>query len=100
MRKKAEQLTEILGRIVPRLKPRHHRAQERLWKAWKLVVGEEKAEHTRVTGLRRGCLHVEVESSALLQELTAMDKADLKAAMQEKVEGLFLVDIKLKLAKD
>jgi predicted nucleic acid-binding Zn ribbon protein len=100
MKIKAKELTELLSRIVPRMTPRHQSAHQRLWEAWRSAVGEEKAGRTRVTGLRRGRLYVEVESSALLQELTIMDKADIKARMQEEIEGLFLTEITLKLAKD
>ncbi len=100
MKIKAKELTELLGRIVPRMKPKHQGAQQKLWEAWRSAVGKEKANHTRITGLRRGRLYVEVESSALLQELTIMNKANIKVVMQEKVEGLFLTEIMLKLAKD
>ncbi len=100
MKMKTKELTELLGRIVPRMKPRHQNAHQKLWEAWSSAVGEEKASRTRVTGLRRGRLHIEVESSALLQELTVMNKADIKAKMQEEIEGLFLAEITLKLAKD
>ncbi len=100
MKMKTKELTELLSRIVPRVKPRHQSAHQKLWEAWKSAVGEEKANRTRVTGLRRGRLYIEVESSALLQELTVMNKADIKTRMQEKIEGLFLTEITLKLAKD
>ena len=100
MKMKTKELAELLGRIVPRMKPRHQSAYQKLWEAWRSAVGEEKANRTRVTGLRRGRLHIEVESSALLQELTVMNKADIKVRMQEKIEGLFLTEITLKLAKD
>ncbi|MHC4198092.1 MAG: DciA family protein [Planctomycetota bacterium] len=99
MKIKAKELAEVLDRIVTRMKPKHQGAQQKLWEAWKSAVGEEKANHTRVIGLRRGQLYVEVESSALLQELTVMNKANIKARMQEKMEGLFLTEIMLKLAK-
>ncbi|MFQ5956647.1 MAG: DUF721 domain-containing protein [Candidatus Brocadiales bacterium] len=101
MRKgRARPIGEILEEVIPRVKPQGGRTHQRLWTAWREVVGEEKAEHTRITLLRRGKLHIEVESPALLQELTGMNKADITSAMQEKLAGVFVDDIKLKLVRD
>ncbi|MFQ5862726.1 MAG: DUF721 domain-containing protein [Candidatus Brocadiales bacterium] len=98
--RKLKPLAEILEGIVPKLKPQGRRTRQRVWEAWREAIGKEKANHTKVILLRRGKLHVEVESSALLQELTGMNKADVTAAMREKLGGMFVDDIKLKLAKD
>ncbi len=97
---KTKTLTEILEVLMPKLKRQQGPKRERLWKAWKETVGEDKAKLTRIKVLRRGCLHIEVESPALLQELTGMNKADILKAMQERLGSVFLADIRLKLAKD
>lgn len=97
---KEKLVSEILGKMVKRLKPRGGQTKQRLRAAWSATVGEEKASHTKIEFLKQGTLHIEVESPAMLQELTGMNKIEIKAAMQERLEGVFIADIKLKLSKD
>lgn len=99
-KREARPLSEVIEGLVPKLKPQSGRMRQRLWEAWREAVGEEKADQTRITILKRGELHVEVESPAMLQELTGMNKADIAAKMQERLGGVHIVDIKLKLTKD
>ena len=64
-----ELLKEVLGRLFAGRG--WGRRQERLHieKAWAEAVGPELEPHTRVLGLRRGVLEVEVNNAVLLQEL-------------------------------
>lgn len=98
--KTAKPISEILKEVMPKTGPRGGKTQQRLWKAWKEVVGDKKAEHTRISSLKRGSLHIEVESPAMLQELTGMNKREIVTTMKEKLGEIFLTDIRLKLAKD
>ena len=93
-------MSEVLKGVVKKLKPLGDGKRKELQAAWSKTIGEEMASYTRIKGLRRGNLYVEVDSPALLQELTGMSKEALKAEMQEKLDGVCLADIKLRLAKD
>lgn len=97
---KIKPMSEILEELVPKLKPKGNKIQQRLWEAWEDTVGREKAGQTKISAFRKGHLHIEVESPAMLQEITGMDKTKIRETMTEKLEGVFLADIRLKLAKD
>lgn len=93
-------LAEILGGMIPELKPRGGKKLRKLREAWGEAVGRERAGYTQVKLLRRGLLHIEVESSALLQELMAMGRERIVARMQEKLGKEMVRDIRLKLYKE
>jgi len=66
--------------------------------AWCEAVGAETARHTRLSRtLKRGVLHVEVNSSALLGELSGFRKAEILAVLREKVTQQYIEDIRFKL---
>ena len=50
--------------------------------AWRDAVGSESFEQSRVTGLARGVLTVEVDSAALHQELAVYRKRELLTALR------------------
>jgi predicted nucleic acid-binding Zn ribbon protein len=58
-------------------------ALRRVHAAWRGAAGREFCEQTRVTGLRKGVLHVEVDSAALLQELSVYRKRELLLALRQ-----------------
>lgn len=93
-------LKEALGEVVTGLKPQRTRVQQRLYVAWQELVGEEQAGHTRIKMLKRGQLHIEVDSAPLLHHLTARNKEELVKGLQEKVENVYISEIKLKLLKE
>ena len=64
---------------------RRRRVNEEIASAWVEVAGEELASRTRVRGIRRGILTIEVESSSLCHDLAAFKKDALLVALKEKV---------------
>jgi hypothetical protein len=50
--------------------------------AWREAVGSEFFERTRVGSLKKGVLSVEVDSAALLQELSVYRKRELLVALR------------------
>lgn len=54
--------------------------------AWQAIVGSEIAQHTRVVDLVRGELIVEVDSAALLNELSTYFRAEILASMATRPE--------------
>lgn len=96
----ARSLAEILGDVLARAKPTRSRTRQKIWEAWKDVIGEELAQHTRIKMLKRGVLHVEVESAPELHYLTAQDTRRLAKGVQERLQGVFIEGIKLKISKE
>ena len=76
------------------------RRQERLHleKAWAAAVGAEQATQTRVAGLRRGILEVEVNSGVLLQELAQFHKRRLLEALRLLLVGNTITDLRFRFA--
>lgn len=97
---RAKSLKEALGEVITGLKPRRTREQQKLFAAWQEIIGEEQAGHTRIKMLKRGQLHIEVDSAPLLHHLTARNKQELVKWLQQKVENVYISEIKLKLAKE
>ncbi|MFH1024088.1 MAG: DUF721 domain-containing protein [Planctomycetota bacterium] len=63
--------------------------------AWVSAAGDRTAAHTRVLGLRRNLLEVEVDSSAMLAELAGFRKAELLRELREKRKDI--TDIRFKI---
>ncbi len=74
------------------------RRQERLHieRAWEEVVGAEWKGCTRVLGLKRGVLEVEVSNAVLLQELAHFHKRRLLEQLRGKLAGTTLNDLRLR----
>ncbi|MGR3311477.1 MAG: DUF721 domain-containing protein [Candidatus Brocadiales bacterium] len=63
---------------------------------WQKITGEEVFRHTRIVGLRRSCLFVEVDSSARLHHLTNFCKEDILRELQAQYKNTFITSIKFK----
>jgi predicted nucleic acid-binding Zn ribbon protein len=63
--------------------------------AWAAAVGPE-APQTRVLGLKRGVLEVEVRNAVLMQELAQFRKRSLLSALRAKLTGRTVTDIKFR----
>ena len=67
-------------------------------RAWCEVVGPDTAKHTRLARhIRRGMLHVEVDSSSLLAELSGFRKAEILEGLRERVKRSYIEDIRFRL---
>ena len=65
--------------------------------AWRELVGEGVAEHTRITAFREGKLVVEVDSSTLLHELNSFLKDELMTGLQATDAGRDVAQMELRL---
>ena len=61
-------MAELLVSAVPELRERL--IAERIRRGWGVLVGPDVARHARPQGVSGGCLHVVVDNSPWLQELT------------------------------
>jgi predicted nucleic acid-binding Zn ribbon protein len=62
--------------------------------AWREAAGAEFCEQARVTGLKKGVLTVEVDSAALLQELSVYRRKELLLVLRQKEPSISEVKFK------
>lgn len=79
-----EPLNEILSRLFVARGWGRRNARRQLEQAWEAAVGPKHAASTRVVGLRRGTLEVEVNGAILLQELAHFHKRALLETLKDK----------------
>ena len=63
---------------------------------WRETVGNEVCEHTRVAGLRKNILIIEVDSAPWLNELAGFYKATILKEVQRKLPGERIQDIQFR----
>ncbi len=66
---------------------------------WEELVGVELGRHSRLEGLRRGTLRVEVDSAAHMAELRGLVQAGLAEQLSERCEDRAVRAIRLKLGR-
>lgn len=92
-----ELLAEILGRLFAARGWGRRQERLRLERAWAEAAGPRWEQMTRVVGLRRGILEVEVQNSILLQELVHFHKRRLLEALRQTLPGVSLLDLRFRL---
>jgi predicted nucleic acid-binding Zn ribbon protein len=99
MGKGPEPLAEILSRLFTVRGWGRRQGRLRLEQAWAEAAGEETARHTRVGGLRRGVMEVEVGNSVLLQELAHFNKRRLLENLRARLPEITVADLRFRLGK-
>jgi predicted nucleic acid-binding Zn ribbon protein len=90
-----ENLSDVLGRLFTARGWGRLSERTRLEAAWAEVTAEWPGQ-TRVLGLRRGVLEVEVRTGVLVQELAQFHKRKLLAGLRKKLTGQSLTDLKFR----
>lgn len=90
-----ENLSDVLGRLFTARGWGRLSERTRLEAAWAEVTAEWPGQ-TRVLGLRRGVLEVEVRTAILMQELAQFHKRKLLAGLRKKLTGQSLTDLKFR----
>ena len=90
-----EKLGDVLGRLFTLRGWGRRQGRLHLEQAWTDVAGEH-AKQTRVAGLRRGVLEVEVGNAVLLQELSHYHKRRLLEALRAKLPDTKLTDLRFR----
>jgi predicted nucleic acid-binding Zn ribbon protein len=90
-----ENLSDVLGRLFTARGWGRLSERTRLGAAWAEVTAEWPGQ-TRVLGLRRGVLEVEVRTGVLVQELVQFHKRKLLAGLRKKLTGQPLTDLKFR----
>lgn len=83
----------MLKRVVASSRLRDVFRNRAIYETWAEVAGD-LAGQTRVIGLQRGKLVVACQSQALTAELSAFRKGELLAALNEKMGGDGIADIR------
>ncbi|HEV8584193.1 MAG TPA: DUF721 domain-containing protein [Methylomirabilota bacterium] len=78
-------IAEVLASAVPQIAERL--PEYRIRKAWRALVGPDIARRTRPQSLANGCLHVVVDNSPWLSELT-LRAPELTARLHAEFEGV------------
>ena len=88
-----ESLGSVLERVVSSSRLKDVFKNRAIYETWAEVAGDF-AEQTRVSGLQRGKLVVACHSQALASELSAFRKVELMTALNEKMGGDGIEDIR------
>jgi predicted nucleic acid-binding Zn ribbon protein len=91
-----EPIGEILSRVFTARGWGRKQDRLRLERAWAEAIGPEFAPQTRVNGLRRGVLEVEVSGAVLLQELAHYHKRNLLTRLRERLPGATVTDLRFR----
>lgn len=91
-----EPLREILSRLFVARGWGRRQGRLHLERAWEAAVGAEHAGRTRVSGLKRAVLEVEVASAVLLQELAHFHKRRLLEELRRRLPSTPINDLRFK----
>jgi hypothetical protein len=94
-----ERLGDVLPRAVVRPARRGKSLIGRAVRKWGLVAGERVVAHSRPRAFRRGLLTVEVDSSALLAELSGLRRGELLRRLAGEPEPLGIRDVRFVLSE-
>lgn len=94
---------ELVGEVISRLFTARGwgrlTERQRLEQTWAAVCGAEIAPQTRISGIRRGVLEIDVANPMLLHELAGFHKRRLLEALKKQIPGMPLKDIRFRTAK-
>jgi hypothetical protein len=96
MEKGPELLGEILSRLFTARGWGRRQGRLRLEQAWTEAAGEDMGKQTRVGGLRRGVLEVEVANAVLMQELAHYHKRRLLEQLRGRLPELTITDLRFR----
>jgi predicted nucleic acid-binding Zn ribbon protein len=91
-----EKIGEILSRLFAARGWGRKQDRLRLERAWAEAVGADLAPQTRVAGIKRNVLEVEVKSAVLLQELAQFHKRRLLEALRKTLSGVTVTDLRFR----
>lgn len=91
-----QKIGEIISRLFTARGWGRQQERLRLERAWAAAVGAEYVSHTRVSGIRRNVLEVEVRNAVLIQELAQFHKRRLLTALRKALSGLKITDLRFR----
>jgi predicted nucleic acid-binding Zn ribbon protein len=94
-----EPIKEILSRLFTARGWGRRQGRMQLERAWTDAVGADYADVSRVLGIKRGVLEVEVSSAVIVQELLHYHKRRLLETMRKKLPGQTIKELRFKIGK-
>ena len=94
----AEAVGGVLSRVLQDLGLSREMSGWRAVEAWPELVGPRVARRTRAVAFREGTLHVEVEGSAWMQELSYLTR-DLVRRINQKLGSEEVLDVRFTLPR-
>jgi predicted nucleic acid-binding Zn ribbon protein len=91
-----ENLADILGRLFVSRGWGRKNDRLRLEEAWAEAAGESLVKETRLMGVKRGVVEVEVRNAVLIQELNHFHKRGLLGKIRKSLPGVTVSDIKFR----
>jgi predicted nucleic acid-binding Zn ribbon protein len=91
-----EPLGEILGRLFAARGWGRRQDRIRLERAWAEAAGKDRAESTRVVGMKRTTLEIEVKGAILLQELSQFHRRRLLTELRKLLPNVIITDLKFR----
>jgi len=91
-----EKIADILGRLFTSRGWGRKNDRLLLESAWTEAAGEQWIKDTRVMGVKRGVLEIEVRNAVLIQELTQFHKRGLLGKLRKLLPGMTLTDMKFR----
>jgi len=92
-----EPLAEILSRLFAARGWGRKQERLRIDQAWAEAAGKEFASSSRVLGIKRGVLEVEVASGVVMQEMAHFHKRRILADLRKRLKGMTIGDVKFRL---
>ncbi len=84
------------GLMGPSSLGKRRRVNRALAQAWDEAAGPEVASQTRVRGLRRGVVTIEVDSGPLCHRLASFQREELLLALKERVRETEILDLRFR----
>ncbi len=91
-----EKIADVLGRLFTSRGWGRKNDRLRLESAWADAAGEALLKDTRVLGMKRGVLEIDVRNAVLMSELAQYHKRGLLAKLRKAMPGVTLTDIKFR----
>ena len=91
-----EKISDVLGRLFTSRGWGRKNDRLRLEAAWADAAGAELLKNTRLLGMKRGVLEVEVKNAVQMAELAQYHKRGLLAKLRKALPGVTLTDIKFR----
>ena len=91
-----ENIADVLGRLFTSRGWGRKTERMRLEAAWAEASGAALAKDTRVLGMKRGVLEIDVKNAVLMSELAQYHKRGLLAKLRELLPSTTLTDIKFR----
>ena len=71
-------ISDVLKSVFEKIESKDLLSRDQIEEAWKSIVGERAASHSRPSTIRNGVLTVQIESSVWMQELDFQKRSILK----------------------